>query len=174
MAPVIDKRVTAAIEGDFVVFLIGMRINRLWKVWRWLPVFLAMPRMLRELERRRESGILGTELYFASPRRPMLVQYWRSFEHLERYARSRDAAHWPAWVAFNKRIGSNGDVGIWHETYLIPAGGYECVYNNMPPIGLGGATSLIPAAGRKATAASRAGVREESYPEGASSGSIES
>jgi len=69
LAPVINKRVTAEIEGDFVVFLIGMRINRL------------------------------------------------------------------------------------------------CVYNNMPPTGLGMATSLVPAAGRKATAASRAGVRDEHYPE---------
>ena len=97
----------------------------------------------------------------------MLVQYWRSFEQLARYARNRDATHWPAWVAFNKRIGSNGDVGIWHETYLVRAGSYECVYNNMPPIGLGEATRLVPAAGRKATAASRAGVRDEPYPDGA-------
>ena len=33
----------------------------------------------------------------------MIVQYWRSFEHLERYARDRDELHWPAWVAFNKK-----------------------------------------------------------------------
>jgi len=103
----------------------------------------------------------------------MLVQYWRSFEHLEAYARNRDNAHWPAWVAFNKHVGSNGDVGIWHETYLVPAGSYECVYNNMPPTGLGAATSLVPAAGRKATAASRAGVRDEPYPEGAPTAGIE-
>ena len=87
--------------------------------------------------------------------------FWRSFEHLETYARSRDAAHWPAWVDFNKRVGSSGDVGIWHEAYLVPAGAYECVYNNMPPTGLGTVATLVPAAGRKATAASRAGIREE-------------
>jgi hypothetical protein len=173
MSQVIPKRVAAAIEGDFVVFLIGMRINKLWKVWKWLPTFVAMPRMLRELEQNADSGFLGANQYFGSPRRPMLVQYWRSFEHLETYARSRDAAHWPAWVAFNKRVGSNGDVGIWHETYLVPAGRYECVYNNMPPIGLGMATSLVPAAGRKATAAGRAGIRDESYPAGAPTDGIE-
>jgi hypothetical protein len=167
MTPVIDRRVTAEIEGDFVVFLIGMRINRLRKFWRWLPVLVAMPRMLRELERSPEAGLLGADLYLGSPRRPMVVQYWRSFQHLETYARSKDAAHWPAWVAFNRRIGSNGEVGIWHETYLVSAGDYECVYNNMPPIGLGAATNLIPAAGRRATAASRAGIRDEAYPEGA-------
>jgi hypothetical protein len=119
------KRLTAEIEGDFVVFLIGMRINKLWKVWKWLPVFFAMPRMLRELEDAPESGFLGARQYMGSTRRPMLVQYWRSFEHLEAYARNRDAAHWPAWVAFNQRVGSKGDVGIWHETYLIPAGSYR-------------------------------------------------
>jgi hypothetical protein len=173
MAQVIDKRVTAEIEGDFVVFLIGMRINKLWKVWKWLPVFFAMPRMLRELEDRPGSGFLGAGQYMGSPRRPMLVQYWRSFEQLEAYARNRDSAHWPAWVAFNKRIGSNGDVGIWHETYLIPAGSYECVYNNMPSIGLGEATNLVPAAGRKATAAGRARVRDEPYPDGAPTEGIE-
>jgi hypothetical protein len=27
-------------------------------------------------------------------------------------------------VDFNKRVGSSGDVGIWHETYLVPAGAY--------------------------------------------------
>jgi hypothetical protein len=173
MAKVIDKRVTAEIEGDFVVFLIGMRINRFWKVWKWMPVFFAMPRMLRELERNPDSGFLGANQYFGSPRRPLTVQYWRSFEQLESYARSRDAAHWPAWVAFNKRVASNGDVGIWHETYLVGAGRYECVDNNMPPIGLGMATSLVPAAGRRASAAGRAGIRDEPYAEGAPTEGIE-
>lgn len=69
MAPVIDRRMTAEIEGDFVVFLIGMRINRLRRVSKWLPVFLAMPRMLRELERNLEAGLLGANLYFDTPRR---------------------------------------------------------------------------------------------------------
>ena len=173
MAQVIDKRVTAEIEGAFVVFLIGMRINKFWKAWKWLPIFFAMPRMLRELEQRPEAGFLGASGYFGSPRRPMLVQFWRSFEHLETYARSRDAAHWPAWVDFNRRVGSSGDVGIWHETYLVPAGAYECVYNNMPPTGLGTVATLVPAAGRKATAASRAGIREEAYPDGATTERIE-
>jgi hypothetical protein len=173
MAKVIDRRVTAEIEGDFVVFLIGMRINRLLRVAKWLPVFLAMPRMVKELERDPEAGLLGATFYMASPRRPLVVQYWRSFEDLERYARSRDSRHWPAWVAFNKRVGSSGDVGIWHESYLVPAGSYDCVYNNMPPTGLGAVAPLAPASGRKATAAGRAGVRDEPYPEEAQTGSIE-
>ena len=173
MAKTIKRRVTAEIEGDFVVFLIGMRINRFWKPWKWVPVAAAMPRMLKELEQGPDAGFLGYTQYLASPRSSVLVQYWRSFDHLESYARSKDAEHWPAWVAFNKRVGSSGDVGIFHETYLIPAGGYECVYNNVPATGLGAVTKLVPAAGRKATAAGRTGKREEPYPEGAESERIE-
>jgi hypothetical protein len=70
MAKVIGKRVTAKVEGDFVVFLIGMRISKVWKLHKWLPVFLAMPRMIRELERHSESGFLGHILTLG-----VIVQY---------------------------------------------------------------------------------------------------
>jgi hypothetical protein len=78
VAKVIPQRMAAEIEGDFVVFLIGMRINKPWKIHKWLPVFLAMPRMIRELERRPDSGFLGATF---APK--VIVQYWRSFDHLE-------------------------------------------------------------------------------------------
>ena len=151
MARVIPDRMTAEIQGDFVVFLIGMRINKPWKIHKWLPVFLAMPSMLKELQARPESGFLGCINSLG-----VIVQYWRSFEHLESYARSQDQQHWPAWVAFNKRTGnSRGDVGIWHETYQIRGGEYETVYSGMPPFGLGSAGQLVPARGGRDTARGR-------------------
>jgi len=63
MAKTINRRMTARIEGDFVVFLIGMRINRLWKIHKWWPVAMAMPKMIRELQTKpkEESGFLGAE-----------------------------------------------------------------------------------------------------------------
>ena len=156
MAQVIPNRMTAEIDGDFVVFLIGMRINKPWKIHKWLPVFLAMPRMLKELESHRASGFLGHILGLR-----VIVQYWKSFEELEAYARSKDHQHWPAWVAFNKRVAnSRGDVGIWHETYQVRAGEYETVYSGMPPFGLGKASRLIPATGGRESARGRFGVRE--------------
>ena len=39
------RRLTVDIDGDFVVFLIGFRINKFWKIHKWLPVFLAMPKV---------------------------------------------------------------------------------------------------------------------------------
>lgn len=151
MANVIDKRVSAEVDGPFVVFLIGMRINKPWKIHKWLPVLLAMPRMLKELYKRPESGFAG---HYGIGK--VMVQYWRSFEQLESYARDHDKDHWPAWVAFNKRIGaSRGDVGIWHETYLINPGQYEAIYSGMPPTGLGKLGNLVPASGTRERASDR-------------------
>jgi hypothetical protein len=149
MSNVIPQRMTARIDGDFVVFLIGMRINKPWKVWKWGPVAVQP-----------ELGLLHARTHFGLPNL-MVVQYWRSFAHLEKYATEANAQHLPAWRAFNRAVGSNGDVGIWHETYLVKAGAYESVYNNMPPHGLGLAGSLEPAQGRMTSAKDRLGVSKE-------------
>ncbi|SRR5579871_1581930 len=149
---VIEKRVTAEIDGDFVVFLIGMRINKPLKLHKWLPVFRAMRPMLKELEMRPESGLLGWRHIGGLT----FIQYWRSFEHIEAYARDAQKHHLPAWVAFNRRMkNSRGDVGIWHETYCVRAGNYEAVYSGMPPFGLGKVGRLIDASGLRDSARQR-------------------
>ncbi len=152
-----QKRMTARMDGDFVVFLIGMRVNRWWKLHRWLRVALAMPRMQRELADHPELGLLGSDQWFG--RTTIMVSYWRSMEHLMAYAKSRDAEHLPAWRAFNKLIGTNGDVGIWHETYRVRPGDYENVYMNMPAFGMGGAGRLEEATGKREHAAGRLAAR---------------
>ncbi len=158
MKKVIPERMTAEVEGDFVVFLIGMRINKIWKIHKWLPVFLAMPRMIKELQADPNSGFLGHVAGI-----PVMVQYWRSFEDLEVYALSKDKEHWPAWANFNKQISnSRGDVGIWHETYKVRAGEYEAIYSGMPAFGLGEVGKLSPISGRKDSARGR--LVESSQP----------
>ena len=137
------ERMTARMEGDFAVFLIGMRINQPWKVHKWLPVATAMPRMLKELYAKPELGLLSHEIWFS--RTVILVQYWRSLDALLSYAKARESQHLPAWQAFNQAIGTDGSVGIWHETYLARPGTYENVYANMPAFGLGKAGTLVPA-----------------------------
>lgn len=154
MSKVNNHRMSAHIEGDFVVFLIGMRINKPWKIHKWLPTALAMSRMLKELAKldASETGFLGLN----STSVGVTVQYWRSFDHLEAYAKSAEHEHLPAWTAFNRRMKSaRGDVGIWHETFLIKDGNYESVYAGMPPFGLGRVTELVPATGKRKDARSR-------------------
>lgn len=151
------ERLTAQLDGEFVVFLIGMRLNKPWKIHKWLPVAMAMPRMLKELDAAPEAGLLGREEWIG--RTTIMVQYWRSMDHLFAYAQNRDAEHFPAWKAFYKAIGTSGDVGIWHETYLVTPGSYENIYVNMPAFGLGKVGKRVPASGGKQTALGRIGKR---------------
>ncbi len=154
MAEVKNGRFAAQVDGDFVVFLIGMRINKLWAVHKWLPVSLAMPRMIAELKRQPELGLLEAS-YFLSPPIAMTVQYWRSFEQLHAYAHSKDKEHLPAWAEFNRRVGATGVVGVFHETYLVSAGKYEAVYVNTPRMGLALAGEMVLAVGRMQSAKER-------------------
>jgi len=155
--PVICERMTAQLDGDYVVFLIGMRINKPWLIHKWWPAASAMPRMLRELQAQPDSGLLNAEMWFS--RTLILVQYWRSMEQLLAYAKDKQSEHLPAWRAFNKAVGTDGSVGIWHETYAIRPGGYENIYVNMPAFGLGRAGVLRPAKGHLASAEQRMAAR---------------
>jgi hypothetical protein len=139
-------RWTAEIEGDFVVFLIGARFNRKTKLWSTLKDLSstrgpAMQKMLEYLMQHPEKGLLGYE------RAGLLtIQYWRSFDDLERFARDDDDPHLAAWRTYWKRVGRSDRSGIWHETYLVRAGEYEAIYGNMPTYGLGKASRVVPVA----------------------------
>lgn len=150
---VIKDRMCAEVNGEVVIFLIGMRFNKLWKIHKWLPVFLAMPKMIRELEQQPELGFLGYHLWLG--RTVCMLQYWRSVDQLNAYAKSRTNAHLPAWAAFNRAIGKSGDVGVWHETYRTREGDFETVYVNMPLFGLAKATKAVTASGRRESASGR-------------------
>jgi hypothetical protein len=158
MADIIASRMTHDYDGELVVFLIGMRINKPWRPDLWLPVFHAMPGMLAELSKDKDSGLLGYRLTISAGG-PLLVQYWSSHERLYQYASDRDAAHRPAWAAFNRRARkAPGAVGIWHETYLVEQA--ETIYAGMPVSGLAAATSAVPVARRGETAGERLAARQ--------------
>ncbi|MEV7770721.1 DUF4188 domain-containing protein [Kitasatospora sp. NPDC086791] len=161
---------TAAASGDTVVLLIGMRINRFWAVHHWGPVMFAMFRMLYELRRGSGRGpgrgseggsgrgLLGRILLTASPRTYYVVQYWESKEKLYGYASAPDGFHHTVWGIANRKLRegkARGHVGLWHETYIVPEGGYESIYFDMPPFGLAGATGVLPVEERGRHAAQR-------------------
>ncbi|WTX98161.1 DUF4188 domain-containing protein [Streptomyces sp. NBC_01420] len=157
---IMPGRTTAAAEGDVVVLLIGMRINHFRGVHHWLPVMLAMLRMLRELKADRARGLLGHILLSGSPRTYYVVQYWESKEKLYAYASAPDMFHRKAWAMLNrKEKNSRQHVGLWHETYIVPEGGYESIYADMPAYGLAAATGSLPIEGRGRRAADRLAQR---------------
>ncbi len=89
-----------------------------------------------------------------------MVQYWKSRADLTKFARNPSEPHLKAWQQFNRvskgeaiakanaplppTIGSDGSVGIWHETYEIAPGKHESIYVNMPIFGLAAATNHVP------------------------------
>ena len=88
-------------------------------------------------------------------RTTVLVSYWESPEHLMRFASDREAPHLEPWRKFMKAVAGKGDVGVWHETYQVPASGIETVYNGMPRFGLARATGHTPVGPGTATARQR-------------------
>jgi hypothetical protein len=152
MNPVLNDRLTVARKQGLVIFLIGMRVNSWWRIHRWLPVALAMPRMLRELRSRPDSGFLGATVLPG-----MTIQYWESTEKLLAYAHDRKGEHFPAWSRFQRAVGTDGTVGVWHETFVVSDHGFESIYVNVPRTGLGKIFELVPARGQHATAAKRLG-----------------
>lgn len=153
MAKIIPERMTATSQEGFVVFLIGMRINNVFAVHRWLPVFLAMAKMLPELYKNPNLGFKSYEMWLA--RTLILVQYWESSEKLIEYSKAKDSEHLPAWRAFNRAAMKTNAVGIWHETYVVAAGNTENVYVNMPKFGFGKVGELQPATGKRKSASER-------------------
>lgn len=143
MADVKSGRWTAKIEGDFVVFIIGARVNSKWQLVRSLADLggrRSLNYMLKYLAEHPEKGLLGYEQAgFAT------IQYWRSFEHLEAFAKDPDPHH-DVWRTYMKRVGKGDRTGIWHETFLVRNGEYEAIYTNTPARGLGKATELVPLA----------------------------
>lgn len=133
-------RYTAVADRDFVVFLIGMRVNRFWQFKKWLPVARAMQPMVETLYRYPEKGFLAAEFFFNfNGPTTFMVSYWESFEDIERFARSPSEPHLEPWKQFRQNVGDDGTVGIWHETYQVRAGEHESIYGNMPRFGLANA-----------------------------------
>lgn len=141
MPEVKKGRWTVEMEGDFVVFLIGAKLNKRHPLASLMDLGgrRGMKHMLDYLVAHPEKGLLAYEMGL-----PTIVQYWRSFDHLEAFAKNADDPHLDVWRSYWKRVGNRARTGIWHETYLVRAGEFEGIYGNMPPHGLGKAGTLVP------------------------------
>ncbi len=151
---VVPGRMTAKLDKPVVLFLIGARFNTLRRFPKWLWFARTMPAMLAELEKKPEAGLLWYRTYISWPN-VMVQQYWESFDKLMAYSSDKSAAHQPAWARYMRELADDGSTGIWHETYLVEPGKFECIYGNMPPFGLAAATAQVKAEGRLAAAKER-------------------
>lgn len=150
---------THAHDGELAVFLIGMRLNKPHRIDVWAPTFRAMGRMIRELSADRagagQLGFLGARPVLGLTG-PTVIQYWSSIQDLYAYANAPEHEHRPAWREFYQRARrAKGAVGIWHESFSVPAGHHESLYVDMPAIGLADAFGAVPMTRRGRTAKER-------------------
>ncbi len=151
---VLRGRRTHVRDREVAVFLIGLRVNRWWKVRHWWPSFVAFPRMMKALEEK-PQGYLGG--YLAWTRNGiMYVQYWNSVKELYSFASDSSTIHPKTWRGyFDRAKAAPGATGIWHETFVVQPGGTESVYDDMPLMGLAAATESIEVTPRGDTARQR-------------------
>lgn len=134
-------RYTANYPEGFVVVLIGLRINQLWRVNEWLPVFRQAFTMTKQAMKLPGQPLLNSfpVLSGQDPRTLFFIQHWRSFDALTEWSNDARLQHKPAMKGFFKRTAYNGHVGVWHEVYQVQPGEFEAIYANMPRMSMAAA-----------------------------------
>jgi len=100
-------RWTADIDGDFVVFLIGARVQDPEQAGPAVGLLMAMVDMLGELVQDPAKGLLGFQQFGDVD--GVIVQYWRSFEALEAYAGPALRGDLPEHAGHRPAEGWHGD-----------------------------------------------------------------
>lgn len=150
-----NGRFSVSNTQDLALFIVGVRVNKVRAVRRWLPVIRALRPMLRELSADPDSGLLGYRTYRQGAREVVVMQYWRGSKELMEFAHG--ATHRRSWSDFYRLATKGAAVGLWHETYLVPSGRYEAIYGIVPELGLAEFADLVPVRRRNDSAASRLG-----------------
>jgi len=135
---------------DLVVIYLGMRVNMIMGL---KTLFGFGPKISNSVNAKPE-GLLRHENFLLSllPPHAGMRQYWRSFDDLERWARSDPHRQW--WKQF---LRDSGGTGFWHETYCM-RGGMEAVYDDIPaPLGFSAFAPVETAKGGMFSARQRSG-----------------
>lgn len=144
MVTINENRMAAEIDGEYVIYINGMRLNKLRALPRYLRAGLEAAKMFERLEADPDSGFLGYLPAYMGLRSGAAIQYWRSLEDIRRFAHDPDDLHVPAWQWYNEEGGTDGGLGFWAELYVVKDGAFETFYRNVPPVGLGEHGSLVP------------------------------
>jgi hypothetical protein len=158
------KRLAAEMDGEFVVYINGMRLNKLRAIHKYLIAGRKLAAMFDRLEADPDSGFLGYEPAIRGLRSGAAIQYWRSLEDLRAFAQDSDDHHVGAWKWANESI-RKGEIGFWAELYVIGDENYETFYRDVPPIGLGQIADLVPMEGHQRRLALTPGTKAVRDPD---------
>jgi hypothetical protein len=144
---------------DLVVIYLGMRVRTLAGV----KTLLGLGPQIDKAGAARPEGLLHYEnniIFKLNPLHLGMRWYWRDFESMERWTRSKPHGQW--WIDF---VRDSGGTAFWHEVYLM-RGKMEGVYCDMnpPPVGFQAFAPELPARGAMFSARQRAGLPGEVLP----------
>ncbi|WP_435194658.1 monooxygenase family protein [Natronomonas sp. EA1] len=161
MSSLSTGRHVADTDGDFVIYINGMRLNTLRALPRWIRASRETAKIFKRLEADPDSGFLGYHPAFMGLPKGAAIQYWRSLEDLRRFANDPGDLHVPAWLWYNET--DDGGLGFWAELYVIEAGNCETFYRSIEPTGPGEFFGVVEADEReRRLGLSEDGVVEES------------
>lgn len=135
-------RKAVELEDGMVIYINGIRLNRLRGLPQYLMANWKVAKMFKRLAADPDSGFLGYELALMGPRHGAAIQYWRSLDDLRRFASDREDMHVPAWQWFNRV--DDGSIGFWSELYVIGLEDYETFFRNVEGVGLSRFGDLVP------------------------------
>ena len=130
-----NRAVAMVPEGvsELVLLRMGLRALK-WTAWGHIK------RLANEVERAsaraitEKAGLLHSERVRFEGRHLGFLQYWSGFDALEAWARREPHSAW--WRSAVERMRSRGDIGVYHEAYIVARDGAESIYMNCPPTGL--------------------------------------
>lgn len=140
MKDIFPGRYTAEFKDTIIVFVIGMRVNRLFALHKWLlPTFNTL-RLWIHVKTNPPKGYLYGYLYLYC-RGIGMMQYWHDFTALETFSHDKNQPHYKAWSQLALQTESDKTFGYWHETYEINPNRTEAIYGSMPRFGLAAASN---------------------------------
>jgi hypothetical protein len=146
------KTVDLSAYPDLVVIYLGMRVQAV----KGIKVLMGLGPQIDHAGAARPEGLLHFEngiIYSLYPLHVGMRWYWKDFESMERWTRSKPHSVW--WQKF---LRDSGGTGFWHETYFM-RGGMEAVYGDVNrPVGFQVFAPTIPARSRAFAARSRLGA----------------
>ena len=106
------------------------------------------------------AGLLCSERFTLGGGHFGVLQYWRSFDELEAWARRPPHAEW--WRAAVERMRTKGDLGVYHETFLVPRDRIESIALECAPAGLATFGTIGAPDGPRTTSRGRLGLLRDS------------
>ncbi|EEH44773.1 uncharacterized protein PADG_01062 [Paracoccidioides brasiliensis Pb18] len=128
-------------DGSVVVFIIGAKSNHPFGVFdgvykKVIDYFKSMAAALESSSE--EYGFLGMSLWIGgmehTANETMSVMYFRDLESLHNFSHGPEHMSGVKW--WSKVVADNPQVGIYHETYVVPKGNWENIYVNCKPTGM--------------------------------------